>query len=72
MGTNHQPQQNFHGDKNYYLGNKHLPTDRSEFQWTPEMVGDLKKSKKNFQHIFKLPTLALTKSGKKGISSQPF
>lgn len=53
MATKHQPQQNFNGDKNkhLYLGNKNLPTDRAEFEWTPTMVADLKKCKKNLLHF---------------------
>ena len=42
-------QENFHGPQNehYYLGNKNLPRGSAEFEWTPEMVVDLKKSKRN-------------------------
>ena len=48
MSSNYQPHANFNGtDKHLYLGNKHLPTDRAEFEWTPEMVANLKKCKKN-------------------------
>ena len=34
-------------DKQYYLGNKKLPRAGVEFDWTPKMVNDLKKCKKN-------------------------
>ena len=34
-------------DKQYYLGNKNLPRAGVEFEWTPEMINDLKKCKKN-------------------------
>lgn len=34
-------------DKQYYLGNKSLPRPGVEFEWTPEMVKDLKKCKQN-------------------------
>lgn len=53
MTAKHQPHANFNGDKtkHLYLGNKNLPTDRAEFEWTPEMVADLKKSKKNLLHF---------------------
>ena len=27
----------------FYMGNKNLPVPETEFQWTPEMVEDLKK-----------------------------
>ena len=49
MPSKHQPQANFNGDssKNLYLGNKNLPTDRAEIEWTAAMVADLKKCKKN-------------------------
>jgi hypothetical protein len=52
MSTNYQPHANFNGtDKHLYLGNKHLPTDRAEFEWTPEMVANLKKCKKNLLYF---------------------
>ena len=53
MTAKHQPHANFNGDKSkhLYLGNKNLPTERAEFEWTPEMVTDLKKSKKNLLHF---------------------
>ena len=53
MSTNHQPHANFHGDKDkhYYLGNKHLPSQNAEFDWTPAMVADLKKCEKNLLHF---------------------
>lgn len=49
MGEDHQPHANFHGDssKHLYLGNKNLPTANAEFEWTEQMVGDLKKCKRN-------------------------
>lgn len=31
----------------YYLGNKNLPRPDVEFEWTPQMMRDLKKSKRN-------------------------
>ena len=34
-------------EKQYYLGNKNLPRAGVEFEWTPEMINDLKKCKKN-------------------------
>lgn len=53
MPSKHQPQANFNGDssKNLYLGNKNLPTDRAEFEWTAAMVADLKKCKKNLLYF---------------------
>jgi len=33
------------------MGNKNLPTDRAEFEWTPDMVASLKKCKKNLLHF---------------------
>ena len=33
------------------MGNKNLPTDRAEFEWTPKMVASLKKCKKNLLHF---------------------
>ena len=33
------------------MGNKNLPTDRAEFEWTPTMVASLKKCKKNLLHF---------------------
>jgi len=35
----------------YYLGNQNLPTPDAEFEWTPKMMSDLKKSKKNILHF---------------------
>ena len=34
-------------EKQYYLGNKNLPRPGVEFEWTPQMVNDLKKCKRN-------------------------
>ena len=31
----------------FYLGNKSLPKPETEFEWTPKMVSDLKKTKRN-------------------------
>jgi hypothetical protein len=51
MGKNKE--ENFHGEaaKHFYLGNKTLPRGDMEFQWTPEMVKDLEKSRKNIIHF---------------------
>jgi hypothetical protein len=32
-------------DQNYYLGNPNLPTQNTQFEWTPEMVKELTKCK---------------------------
>lgn len=37
--------------RHLYLGNKNLPTDKAEFEWTPEMVADLKKCQKNLLYF---------------------
>jgi hypothetical protein len=46
-------EENFHGDqgKQFYLGNKSLPRQGAEFEWTPEMVAVLKKCKKNILYF---------------------
>ena len=44
-------EENFHGQDHFYLGNKNLPRPHSEFDWTPEMVANLKKCKKNILHF---------------------
>ena len=51
MGKNKE--ENFHGaaDKHYYLGNKNLPRGNAEFEWTPEMLNDLKKAKRNILYF---------------------
>lgn len=53
MTAKHQPHRNFNGDesKHLYLGNKNLPTERAEFEWTPDMVKDLKKCKRNLLYF---------------------
>lgn len=53
MTTKHQPQMNFNGDKSkhLYMGNKNLPTLNAEFEWTPKMVADLKKCRRNLLHF---------------------
>lgn len=53
MTAKHQPHKNFNGDesKHLYLGNKNLPTERAEFEWTPAMVKDLKKCKRNLLYF---------------------
>lgn len=33
--------------KEYYLGNQSLPTDKARFEYTPDMIRQLKKAKKN-------------------------
>jgi len=35
----------------FYLGNKNLPNANMEFEWTPEMVKQLKKAKMNILHF---------------------
>ena len=56
MGKNKE--ENFHGDSESrcYLGNKKLPRPNAEFEWTPQMVHNLKKCKKNIlffaEHFF--------------------
>ena len=37
--------------KKYYLGNTNLPTDQAKFEYTPEMVADLKKAKRNLLYF---------------------
>jgi len=41
------------GDKEnkFYLGNKNLPLPNTPFEWTPEMVKDLKKCRTNILHF---------------------
>jgi len=36
---------------NFYLNNPSLPTEKSKFEWTPEMVSELAKCKKNIVHF---------------------
>ena len=47
--------------KHLYLGNKNLPTERAEFEWTPKMVTDLKKCQRNLlyfaEHFFTIINL---------------
>ena len=38
-------------EEKYYLGNQALPRAHAEFDWTPEMVNNLKKSKKSILHF---------------------
>lgn len=53
MTDKHQPQANFNGDKtkHLYMGNKNLPTQNAEFEWTKEMVASLKKCKRNLLYF---------------------
>ena len=37
--------------RGYYLGNKNLPTSEAEFEWTKEMVRDLKKCDTNLLYF---------------------
>lgn len=37
--------------RHMYLGNKNLPTEKAEFDWTPKMVSDLKKCQKNLLYF---------------------
>ena len=38
-------------DKQYYLGNKNLPRSGVEFEWTPEMLANLKKAQRNILYF---------------------
>lgn len=38
-------------EKQFYLGNKNLPTPDAKFEWTSEMVSELKKCSKNILHF---------------------
>jgi len=38
-------------DDKFYLGNTNLPNPNMEFDWTPEMVKSLKKSRQNILHF---------------------
>lgn len=37
--------------KHLYLGNRNLPNERAQFEWTPKMVQDLKKCKRNLLYF---------------------
>lgn len=37
--------------KHMYLGNQNLPTDKAEFDWTPQMIKDLKKCGQNLLYF---------------------
>ena len=34
--------------RDYYLGNPNLPTENTEFEWSPKMIKELKKASKIF------------------------
>ena len=38
-------------ENKFYLGNKNLPTPETKFEWTPEMLSELKKCSKNILHF---------------------
>lgn len=38
-------------EKQFYLGNKKLPTPEAKYEWTSEMVSELKKCSKNILHF---------------------
>lgn len=38
-------------DSRFYLGNKNLPTPETTFEWTEEMLSELKKCSKNILHF---------------------
>jgi len=42
-----------HKDKQNYMNNPNLPTNRAEFEYTPAMVKELKKCEKNILHFAK-------------------
>ena len=46
-------EENFHGKDNqhFYLGNKNLPRTDAEFEWTPQMLRNLKKAQKNILYF---------------------
>jgi hypothetical protein len=53
MATNQKkPEESVDIDpKHMYLGNKNLPTDKAEFNWTPKMIRDLKKAGQNLLYF---------------------
>ena len=53
MAMSKNKEENFHGpaEKRFYLGNINLPRSGVEFEWTPEMLNNLKKSKRNILHF---------------------
>jgi hypothetical protein len=48
-------------NRDFYLGNKNLPTQHAEFEWTPKMLRDLKKCTRNIlyfaEHFFYIVNL---------------
>ena len=41
----------FKNNRDFYLGNKNLPTESAQFEYTPEMVKNLKKAKQNLLYF---------------------
>jgi len=58
--------------KQYYLGNESLPTPPAEFEWTPTMVRDLKKCKKNLLSFAERFFYIITESGRRTITLHSF
>ena len=58
--------------KQYYLGNESLPTPSAEFEWTPEMINHLKRSKKNLLYFAEHFFYIITESGRRTITLHSF
>ena len=37
--------------RDFYLGNPNLPTENTQFEWTPSMIRELKKAKQNLLYF---------------------
>lgn len=51
----------------FYLGNQNLPTPHQEYEWTSEMLSDLKKCKKNLLYFAERFFFIITESGRQAI-----
>ena len=52
----------------YYLGNANLPTPEAEFEWTPQMLSHMKKSKQNILHFAENFFYIISEKGRHPIS----
>jgi len=61
-----------HKKGEYYLGNENLPTPNAEFEWTKEMLNDLKKSQQNLLYFAEHFFFIISEKGRHPITLHTF
>lgn len=56
----------------YYLGNKGLPTEKSEYEWTPEMAAAILRSREDVEYFAETFFTIIDKTIRKHIELRPY